>query len=806
MKFSMLGSVLGLLIAFQSAAFAAEDSRDDDVKGERTILFRVSETAGIRRRFDVVSAHLQISPAAPADTTFALMQDGKPVSRQLTTHRNNSGQIDAITVDFVADLDPLTARTYELKYGPSTKTAKEPSPGFGLTESADAFEISNRGRVVWTVRKDLRGLFRFRRSPDEQFVQADSRGLVFQTGDGKHHRLADRKPTATRVTRNGPLVCAVEFEFDDWPTDSKSKVELEFVRTKSWAKATWSVSGTPDDSKVVTNMGAELMLELTGKETLIDFGANDFVYTTVRKNETALFQAQPPEASKGQPPWIVSRGKIGELRRQVVAPPGNVSSGVAGWAHVMGETRCTAIAVDGFGRRDHDRIEVVGDGKLAVSRSFNITQGDSAIVPKTLRFWVHFVSVPVHIGARTSPQSMRSPLKVERLKPKKLDETQTRVKFEKIRLTDRYYCDGIDAGDINGDGQLDAIAGPVWYEGPEFAKAHAFYKPVPLPPEASPSNSMFSFVHDFSGDDKPDILVLGRVHKHAAYWYENPGETDAPWQKHFAFERVRGESPALVSMRGDESRQVISHWNGRWGWIEPLESDPRKPWAFKAIGDDEGWPQFYHGEGVGDINNDGRRDLIINDGWYEQPSQSSGQWTLHRNKFAKGRGGAQMFAYDVDGDGDRDVITALDGHGWGLAWFEQTTTDDGRIHFRERKIMGDRNEEQRFGVAFSQPHALAIADIDGDGLKDIVCGKRMWAHGPKGDVEPNADPVLYWFQLVRGSEGAIHFRPHRIDNRSGVGVQITVKDINADGRPDILTASKLGAFVFLNQQDPSLVR
>jgi hypothetical protein len=372
------------------------------------------------------------------------------------------------------------------------------------------------------------------------------------------------------------------------------------------------------------------------------------------------------------------------------------------------------------------------------------------------------------------------------------------VSFEKLQLTDRYYCDGIDAGDINGDGHIDVVAGPFWYAGPSFNAAHEFYPAVPLPPEASPSNSMFSFVHDFSGDGKLDIMVLGRVHKHAAYWYENLADTDQLWEKHFAFERVRGESPSLVNLRGDKSRQVISHWDGRWGWIEPLPQQPRQPWKFVSIGDHEEWPQFYHGEGVGDINSDGRPDLIINDGWYEQPAESSENWKFHRGKFSSDRGGAQMFAYDVDGDGDQDVISSLHAHLWGLAWFEHVTRTDGSINFREHRIMGDRSEEKKFGVAFSQPHALELADIDGDGLKDIVCGKRRWAHGPTGDVEPDAAPVVYWFQLTRSAQGEVNYVPHLIDDRSGVGVQISVKDVNGDQRPDVLTASKLGSFVFLN--------
>jgi hypothetical protein len=41
--------------------------------------------------------------------------------------------------------------------------------------------------------------------------------------------------------------------------------------------------------------------------------------------------------------------------------------------------------------------------------------------------------------------------------------------------------------------------------------------------------------------------------------------------------------------------------------------------------------------------------------------------------------------------------------------------------------------------------------------------------------------------------------PHLIDKQSGIGVQICTKDVNNDGRTDILTASKLGTFVFINQ-------
>lgn len=162
-----------------------------------------------------------------------------------------------------------------------------------------------------------------------------------------------------------------------------------------------------------------------------------------------------------------------------------------------------------------------------------------------------------------------------------------------------------------------------------------------------------------------------------------------------------------------------------------------------------------------------------------------------------------MFVYDVNGDGLNDVITCLNPHGYGLVWWEQAR-DGTNITFKQHFITAQDEAGSRFGVHFSQPHSMTLVDVDGDGLKDIVTGKRFWAHGRNGpDPESHDAPaVLYWFQLVRHANGQADFVPHLIDDDSGVGTQVVAGNIVNPQFPDIVVGNKKGTFLFKHQVQP----
>lgn len=373
------------------------------------------------------------------------------------------------------------------------------------------------------------------------------------------------------------------------------------------------------------------------------------------------------------------------------------------------------------------------------------------------------------------------------------------------------------------------------------------------------AETFFVATADFNGDGWPDILVgafanLGpqgnlpvpEVPRTVAYWYENPGKeglrAGVDWKRHVVTDEVSSESLQFVDLLKDGHPVLLGMHQHRVGYFKPDPLQPYEPWTFYPISEQSDEYEWYnHGLGFGDLTNSGRNDVIYNDGWWKQPepNDATHRWRFFPYPFQIGPGetklntylprlkltwnvdvdadgvadlyhrttygGSHISVYDVNGDGLPDIVTSIDAHKYGLVWWEQLKARDpaGNVLFKRHVLIYKKPSDNKYGLLITQMQAVVMADIDGDGLKDIVTGKHFWAHGnvsePPQDPDPNAPAVLYWFKLVRNKDGSVDFIPYLIDDDSGTGNQLTVGELNGDGLPDIVTANKKGAFVFVHQ-------
>jgi hypothetical protein len=352
--------------------------------------------------------------------------------------------------------------------------------------------------------------------------------------------------------------------------------------------------------------------------------------------------------------------------------------------------------------------------------------------------------------------------------------------FTKMKVSSETY-ESVGVFDVNGDGHPDIVSGAFWYQGPEFIQRH-FIAEVKRVGEYW--DDFLTIPLDVNGDGKIDFITGGWFGE-TLRWFENPG-IKSNWKEHSIDETGNIETARGWDIDGDGTIEIFPNNPGY----------PLKYYKLEKNADGKGASRFTkfevaetqgHGLGFGDINGDGRSDLIVNNGWLEAPSDlQKGKWVLHP-EFDLGDAGVPILVEDVNSDGLNDLIVGQ-GHSYGLDWYEQKIDQLGKRSWIKHPI-------DPFN---SQFHTMEWVDIDGDGISELITGKRYRAHNGK---DPGAnDPFgLYYYKWNGESFTKNIISYGAADQGSGTGIYFSIEDLRGTGRKDIIVAGKDGLYIFFNE-------
>ena len=361
------------------------------------------------------------------------------------------------------------------------------------------------------------------------------------------------------------------------------------------------------------------------------------------------------------------------------------------------------------------------------------------------------------------------------------------TKFRKLAVDPTNNCEACSVFDVNNDGVMDIVCGEYWYQGPDFRTRH---KICDIPMVGEYRSDFSDYPMDVNGDGWMDIITSSWF-CNGIYWRENPGNEGGEWKTHQIIECGNCETIRYFDIDGCGTVEIFPNNPGEPAFFLKLIKDAQGKGTGKFEKYVIGEQNAGHGMGFGDIDGDGKVELILNEGILHMPQAGplAGLWTFSAEFTMEKGPSVPILAHDVNKDGLMDIIVGA-GHGFGLYWYEQGKDENGKRTWKRHTI----------DEGWSQYHDMQMADIDGDGELELVTGKRWKAHcgGDPGD----ADPVfICYYKILK--DGL--FSRHMIEfgdaeqGYSGVGIYFWLHDLTGNGKLDLAAPGKEGLYVFFNE-------